>query len=155
MSLMGSGLAFADTLRNKTITYRSSGMTGGTFSVFIGPTGNIYESNLSGASSTQGIKYTIGKMTEETSTLTDVLGSKLTCTINGTATLAGNVLHLKSTYHCSNGNFDHDVTIQINGNSCSVVRKEANQGLPFLNTDTSNTCEVTSGNQLGPAKWLQ
>jgi hypothetical protein len=35
-------------------------------------------------------------------------------------------LLLKSTYHCNNANIDHDVTIQINGNTCNVVRKEVN-----------------------------
>jgi len=154
-SLMGSGLAFADSLSNKTITYKSGGLTGGAFSVYVGSTGNVCETNISGDPSAQGIRYKLGKTTEETTTFTDVLGSKLTCSVNGTATLSGNILRLKSNYHCNNGNFDHGVTIQINGTNCSVQRNERNQGLPFGNSDTSSTCEVTSGNQLGPTKWLQ
>jgi hypothetical protein len=155
MNLAWSDLALADSLSNKTITYKSGGMTGGTFSVYIGPTGNVYESNISGAAGAEGIQYKIGKTTEHTTTFTDVLGSKLTCTVNGTATLSGSVLRLTSVYHCSNGNFDHDVTIQIDGSTCSVQRNQRNQGLPFGNSDASTTCNVTSGNQLGAAKWLQ
>ena len=147
-------LAFADSLNNKTITYKSGGMTGGTFSIYVGPSGNIYETNISGDPNAQGIRYKLGSTTEETTTFTDVLGSKLTCSVNGTASLSGNVLRLKSTYHCSNGNFDHDVTIQVNGTTCSVQRNERNQGLPFANSDASSACEITSGNQMGPAKWL-
>jgi hypothetical protein len=155
MNSAWSDLVLADSLSNKTITYKSGGLTGGTFSVYIGPTGNVYESNLSGDPSAEGIKYRIGKTTEQTTTFTDMLGLKLTCTVSGTATVTGSVLRLKSTYHCSNGNFDHDVAIQINGGTCSVQRNERNQGLPFGNANASSTCNVTSGNQLGAAKWLQ
>jgi hypothetical protein len=155
MSLTASNSAFADSLINKTITYTSGGVTGGTFSVFIGPSGSVYESQLSGDPNTQGVRYKIGKTIEETNTFTDVLGSKLTCSVSGAATLSDNILRLKSVYHCSNGNFDHEAIIQIDGDTCSVQRNERNQGLAFGNANVSSSCAIVSGNKLAPAKWLQ
>jgi hypothetical protein len=157
--LAGSLGAAAQELRNRTIVYAMSGPVGGRFSIYIAPGGSIYETNISGASGLSGIHYRIGRTMTETNNYTGTMGDRFSCNVRSTAALARTVLTLTAHYRCTwgrgsilNGDFDRQTTVTLDGSSCRVQSSQRKVGAGIPVSQTSDSCSIVAGNQLGPVR---
>jgi len=123
--LLFATAAGAQGVRDKTIVYRTSGVLGGTYKIYIAPSGTVFETNLSGGGGLSGYKYRIGRTITEKNSYTGTAGDHFTCDVRSTASLSKAILELQAHSSCFwgrgsalNGNFNHRVRVEMDGDHC-------------------------------------
>ena len=139
--------AHAQSLSGKTIVYTAvdGSVTG---YIFVAPGGTVYWSAAAASygfgSKDKGIRFRLGRSFGE---------NHDGCQSNTTASLAGNVLALNAASSCPSLQFNdvQNITVNVQGDNCSVVHSTKYQGTQTGNSSgvtRSETCRVVSGNQI-------
>ncbi len=151
--------AEAQSLSGKTIIYSTSGVVGGTYSIYIAPSGNVYETNISGDKSLSGVKYQLGGSTTQRNAYTDTMGNRYSCDVRSSARLSAAVLSLSARYACSwgvgsslNGNYERQITVQLQGDACQVTSHQRREGHGTAVSQISTSCTLQTGNRLSPVR---